>query len=120
MARKSIQEMAYRARIPAVHAKTPRPADPRAGNPTQEEFEVWCRDAVTRWVAASHAKMAEEAKSAWVKATWYSGKADETELAVLRKASETFLAFIEADWLDHLRNVDPEAHTIALKEIGNG
>ena len=76
--------------------------------PTEEEFAAWCEHPVTRFVAASHANKAEDCKKEWVGRSWRDGVADQVILAELRARADTFSAFVEASWFDHLRSVDFE------------
>jgi hypothetical protein len=104
--------MKHPARPQPPKSKTPQPA-PKGVIPTQEEFEVWCEHPITRFVATSHANMALEAKNAWIAMTWGRESVDADTicdaLLVLQAKAETFRAFLDATWLDHLKAVDPKS-----------
>jgi hypothetical protein len=83
----------------------PRP-DPKARYPTKEEFEAWCADPVTRFVATGVRVMIEDLKSFWVQKSWDGGSADQTELDQLTARADAHASFLQATWEDYVSRID--------------
>lgn len=74
-------------------AALPKPEDRLV--PSDEEFAAWCEHPVTRFVAACHAKAAEQQREAWSSASWGNGHADPNALIELRTRADAYMAFLE-------------------------
>lgn len=65
---------------------------------TNEDFERWRDDAVTRWVFAAIEKAAEENKQTWLEASWNNGNANPAALNELRTRADAYRALIDTSF----------------------
>lgn len=80
---------------------TPKP-DARIA-PTQDEFDAWCENPVTRYVAAAWERSAIVQRDAWTVRSWSSGEADPALLTELRTRADAYNAFLETTLEDYER-----------------
>jgi len=79
------------------------------GNPTRfiapEDFERWCADPVTQFVAASYMATVQAARETWERMSWEGGHADPNALLELRTRADCYSGFTQAGWREHAANL---------------
>jgi hypothetical protein len=55
---------------------------------TRDEFDLWKKDPVTKWVFAALERAEDANRAEWIRQSWDNGKADEAQLIELRSATE--------------------------------
>lgn len=84
--------------------------------PTQEEFDSWTLHPVSRFVAQSYANQAKKCRDQWT--ALFNSRLVPVDLDAQRRLlssqEECFRAFLESEYLDHLRSVDPESWRLAV------
>lgn len=68
--------------------------------PTEEEFEIWRDDPVTRFVLAVCRKTAGEVFDSWVQRAWQSNSVDSADLLEARTRADAYLALEQSDYSD--------------------
>ena len=68
---------------------------------SQEAFERWCADPVTRFVAASYAQVRDQQQEEWLRASWNKEIADPLLLRELRTREDCYAGFLDTDYLAH-------------------
>jgi hypothetical protein len=66
--------------------------------PSRDDFARWLEDPVTRWVQAAHAKLADDNKAEWIRASWENGAASEAFLRELRTRADAYLAITQTTY----------------------
>ncbi len=92
----------------------PTPGNP-ALIPTKEEFETWCENPVTSFVALAYEKVAEAQKEGWINFTWDQNKVDKEIFVELKVRSDAYKAFIETEYANYFYIVVGE-HYEEIKE----
>ena len=81
------------------------------GHPSEEEFDAWRDNPITRWVMRAALKAAEANREAWISASWDNGEADPALLGEYRTRADAYRALSETSydkWLE-LNESDEEA-----------
>lgn len=64
----------------------------------RDEFDLWLKDPVTRWVFAGIERAQEQEKAEWIRQSWECGKADPAQLLELRTRSEALGDLLHNDF----------------------
>jgi hypothetical protein len=73
----------------------PRPAlHPATAFPSREEFDAWCRDPVTRFVATAYAISAKLNEEAWRQVSWVQADPDPVKLVEFKARADAYEAFL--------------------------
>lgn len=67
-------------------------------NPTEEEFEAWRENPVTRWIMAACIRAAEDNKQLWFEMSWEGGNASPEALIELRTRADAYRAIAETEY----------------------
>lgn len=67
-------------------------------SPSEEEYEAWRDNPVTRWVMAACERAAEDNRQLWIDQSWEGGNADPNALIELRTRADAYRAIIECDY----------------------
>ncbi len=65
---------------------------------TEEDFEAWSENPVTRWVFAACMKAADANKQKWVDSSWEFNHANQALLSELRTRADAYAALVETDF----------------------
>lgn len=71
--------------------------------PSQDEFDAWRDNPITRWVMGACAKAAAENRQSWIEASWGAGNADPLLLVELKTRADAYLALEQTryeGWLE--------------------
>lgn len=85
---------------------TPSPQPPTAVGPTAEEFEEWCENPVTRFVAHAYRIGADACALKWSQSSWTAGQCDPALLAELRTRADAYEAFLHTNWSDYAATIE--------------
>lgn len=73
---------------------TPK-VDPKALVPHPEDFDAWCENPITRFVATAWANAADAQKDVWLALSWGGGNPDPEKLIEYRTRADAYMAFLE-------------------------
>ncbi len=77
--------------------------------PSEEEFEAWRDDPVTRWIFAACRKAAEENERNWTMGAWATGQCDQLALTEYRARADAYLALQDTEYGGWLATMTEEA-----------
>jgi hypothetical protein len=83
------------ARPSATPKPDPRFLNGRLAPPTADDFEAWCENPVTQYVATVHALICEVAKDTLLQEMWVNGQANQVALDAARTRVDAYKAFLE-------------------------
>jgi hypothetical protein len=79
-----------------------RPPKPRLATvrhaPDRESFLAWRDHPVTQFVMAGLARNAEECREEWLKRSWGTGVAEQTDLTGLRERADAIMGLVDAGY----------------------
>jgi uncharacterized phage-associated protein len=75
--------------------------------PSQEEFQAWQADPVTRWVFDQSKGEASDLRDQWLQISWFDGRADAEQLAELRTRSATIFTVADRTYEEWMNAHDP-------------
>lgn len=64
----------------------------------RDEFDLWLKDPVTRWVFAAIAKAQEQERAEWMRQSWENGEADQHNLTVLKTRADALGELADNDF----------------------
>jgi hypothetical protein len=67
-------------------------------NITRDEFDLWRKDPVTRWIMAGIANAKAQEKAEWDRLSWGNGEADQGKLTVLKTRSDALGELSDNDY----------------------
>ncbi len=85
---------------------TPKP-DPKALIPHPDDWEAWCLNPTTRFVATAYANAAQAQHDVWMQLSWGSGQCDPVKLIEYRARADAYNAFLETTLEQHAKQVQP-------------
>lgn len=65
---------------------------------TRDEFDIWLKDPVTKWIMAAVQNAAEADKAEWIRQSWDSGSADPMQLLELRTRASALTELQDNDF----------------------
>lgn len=83
-----------------------RPKPDTRITPTEDEFESWCQQPVTRFVAAAMHAAALTQRDAWERLSWGAGEADPKTLCELRTRADAYNAFLETGLREYVAIIE--------------
>lgn len=92
---------ATRLATPSAHKN-----DERILVPDDEDFEIWCANPVTRFVASAFKRLSENQKIYWEEISWETGKVSLEKRCELRAKSDAYADFLTLTKEEYARIIE--------------